>query len=309
MEAGLGQGGRGRVLQRIGQARGVRGRRQQRHRRRRQRLIDGHRYGIREERGIADGFEIRRAEGLRALGPIQVVGTRRSRGGVRDDQANLLVLAPDPPTEIALRAVGGRRGGLTVHEGDGGRVNLPDGLRIGRRTDEGNRPGVRDDRRRHGWLDGRAVGQREAGVAVPHLVGEHPTQEARGRRAGRIEGLQLRAVIGLLGTAGITALGPDVVVVALPAAPDTEHGVLERIGSRSGDRGHRGIVVEGGRRGDPRVGTKALLQRGAGQADSAHGIEPGDGLGLLRHRQRGLHLEERGEHDDDHHHHGHDDHG
>ena len=309
MEAGLGQRSRGRVLQHIGQARGIGRRRQQRHRRRRQRLIDRHGDGVRDERGIADGFEVRRTEGLRTLGPIQVIGTRGSRGGVRDDEADLLVLTADPPTEIALRTVGGRRGGLAVHEGDGRRVNLPDGERIGRRTDEGNRPGVRDDRGRRGWLDGRPIGQREGGVAIPHLVGEHPAQEARRGSSARIESLQLRGVIGLLRTSGITAIRPDVVVVALPAAPNAEHGVLEGIRARIGDRGKSGIVVEGGRGGDTRVGTEAFLQGSARQADGAHRVQASHGFGLLRHRQRGLHLQERGEHDDDHHHHGHDNHG
>ena len=188
-------------------------------------------------------------------------------------------------------------------------MNLSDRLRIGRRTDEGDASGIRDDRRRCGRLDGRAVRQRERGVTITHLIRKHPTEETRGRCRSGVEGLQLRGIIWLLRTASVAAIRTDVVVIAFPAAPDPHDRILERVRTWCGDRGDSRIIVEGGGGGNAGVRTEAFLECGARQADGTHGIEPSDGFGLLDGSQRGLDLEEGGEHDDHHHHHGHDDHG
>ena len=170
MEAGLRQRRRRRVLERVGQARTIRRRRQQRQGWRRDRLIGRQGHGVSDKRGITDGFEIRCAKGLGTLRPLQVIGTGRRRGDVGDDEAYLLVLATDPPTEIPLGVIDRRRGGLTIDEGNRGRMDLPDGLGVRRRADERDGAGGRHDRRRSGRLQGRAARQGEAGVSVTHLA-------------------------------------------------------------------------------------------------------------------------------------------
>ena len=267
-----------------------------------------------ELRGIGrviDRREVRRAEGLRAFGPQQGVGAGRGQGHRRSQHAHLLVLAADPPGEIALGAVGRRRGRAAIDEGDRLDVDLADGFDIGRRAHQRHRIRGGHDRRGSRRLGGGPGRGHESRVTIAHLTGDHPAQETVSLPGGigRVEDAELGAIIRLFRTTCVTAVRADVVIEAFPAPPDAQHRVIERVCARGSLRGNCGVFVNGGVGGDAGIGTDPLLQGGAGETDGGQGVEAGDRLSLLRGGQRRLHFDEGSQHHDDHHHHGHDQEG
>ena len=243
--------------------------------RQRHAIVDVHRGGVGadERGGIGEGRRKQRRE-VTGVGPE---GQLAGGGGDR----RLLRARADG---AGSRRVGGldRRGPRQTRGG------VEDPLestadRLGRDEARGGRERRRGRRRRQGG-DQRLVG-----------VGGQPAEEAPARvdHAGGliviIGGLEV-VVRALQRAAEVVGVG-ELVVEALPTAPDAEDREVEGVG------GGRVVVGRGGR-GDAGIGPEHQLHVALGEAQRSHGVESGARQEDAVDREARFDLEEGGQYDD-----------